>query len=240
VALVTGAAGGIGRATALELAGRGAAVMVSDLSEAVLQTEQAIIAAGGIAASTLGDVGDPDQAKALVERTVQRFGRLDIAHNNAGTSSTGLLADTDPVEFERVIRTNLIGVFACMRYELPPMLEAGAGAIVNTASVWSFSGSLGKAAYVASKHGVAGLTRTGALDHGGSGVRINAVAPGPIATAMTAAVPPERMRGIVARTATGRMGQPEEIARAVVWLCSDEASYINGAILAVDGGWLAS
>lgn len=239
-ALVTGAAGGIGRATALELAARGASVMVSDVSDAVRDTEKAIVAAGGMAAAAVADLGRSTEAQLLVEYTLERFGRLDIAHNNAGVSGTGAVADIEPEDFERVIRINLLGVFSCMRYELVPMLAAGAGVIVNTASVWSFTGCRGKAAYVASKHAVAGLTRTAALDHAGSGVRVNAIAPGPIETAMTAAVPPAVMQAIVDRTAERRMGRPEEVARAVAWLCSDEASYINGAILPVDGGWLAS
>jgi NAD(P)-dependent dehydrogenase (short-subunit alcohol dehydrogenase family) len=240
VALVTGAAGGIGRASALEFAARGAAVVVTDRAEDVEETAQAITEAGGTACAEVTDVADPDAVRVLIERTMQRFGRLDFAHNNAGVSGTGLVAELEPEEFERIIRVNLMGVFACLRYELPPMLRAGAGAIVNTASIWAFTGSRGKSAYTASKHAVVGLTRAAALDHGGGGVRINAVAPGPIETAMTAAVPAERMRDIVARTAEGRMGQPHEVARAVAWLCSDEASYVNGAVLPVDGGWLAA
>jgi NAD(P)-dependent dehydrogenase (short-subunit alcohol dehydrogenase family) len=240
VALVTGAASGIGRATALELAARGAVVMANDISDAVQHIEEAIVAAGGTAASAVADIGRAGEAQSLVEYTLERFGRLDIAHNNAGVSGTGQVAEVEPEDFERVIRINLLGLFACMRYELPPMLAAGTGVIVNTASIWSFTGSPGKAAYVASKHAVAGLTRTAALDHASSGVRINAIAPGPIETAMTAAAPPAFLREVVGRTAERRMGRPEEVARAVAWLCSDEASYINGAILPVDGGWLAS
>ncbi len=138
-----------------------------------------------------------------------------------------------------MIDVNLNGMFYALKHELRHMLGHGGGAIVNTASVWSFAGSAAQGAYVSAKHGVVGLTKSAVLDHGASGVRINAVAPGPIDTPMTAAVPKDVMSATVARTVENRFGRPEEIAAAVVWLCSDEASYVNGSVLTVDGGWIA-
>ncbi|MBF4571870.1 SDR family oxidoreductase [Herbiconiux sp. VKM Ac-1786] len=240
VALVTGAAGGIGRASALELAARGAAVMVGDIDERGEATAREIREAGGLAASVVVDVGDAESVHAMVDATIAEFGRLDFAHNNAGVSAIGRTADLEPEQFERVIRVNLLGVFHCIKYEIPRMLEVGGGAIVNTASMWAFTGSAGKSAYAASKHGVAGLTRTAAVEYGAEGLRINAVAPGPIETAMTRAAPDDLMARIVEHTAVKRIGAPEEIARAVAWLCSDESSYVNGTVMPVDGGWLAS
>jgi NAD(P)-dependent dehydrogenase (short-subunit alcohol dehydrogenase family) len=187
VAFVTGAAGGIGRASALAFAARGATVIAADITDAVEQTVAEVRGSGGTAHAAVFDLGDTAAVREAVDGVVRTHGR-----------------------------------------------------IVNTASIWSFVGAGGQAAYVASKHGVAGLTRAAAIDYGTSGVRINAVAPGPIATAMTASVPTPVMDQIISRTTTARIGQPAEIAQAVVWLCSDESSYVNGAVLPVDGGWLAA
>jgi len=239
-ALVTGAAGGIGRASALAFAERGARVIVADMTDGVDETVALIRAQGGDAIASRFDVADAAAVAAGIDEAVAHYGGLDFAHNNAGTAAVAPVADLAVEDFVRVIKVNLAGIFYCMKQELQHMLPAGRGAIVNTASIWSFVGTAGQAAYVASKHGVAGLTKTAAIDHGGAGIRINAVAPGPIETAMTAGVPADIMAGIVGRTVVDRMGQPVEIAQAVSWLCSDSASYVNGVVLPVDGGWLAS
>src|SRR5882757_3595369 len=230
VALVTGAARGIGRASAVEFARHGASVVIADVLDAE-ETVAEIAERGGKASWVECDVTDASQVAALVDRAVDLYGRLDFAHNNAGTFSPAPLAELPEEEFEKVIRVNLVGVFHCMKQEIRHMAASGGGAIVNTASIWGFAGAPSQAAYVASKHGVIGLTKTAAIDHGADGVRINAVAPGPIETEMTAKVPPDALQEIVSRTVGTKMGQPEDIARAVVWLCSDGAGFVNGAIL---------
>ncbi|BBY30344.1 SDR family NAD(P)-dependent oxidoreductase [Mycolicibacterium sediminis] len=239
VAMVTGAARGIGAASAMALASAGAAVAICDvLDEDGERTAAGINAAGGSAIYVHTDVADAPSVESTVARIVDRFGRLDFAHNNAGVFSPAPTADLDVERWRWVIDVNLTGVFFCMKYQLPHIVK-NTGAVVNTASVWSQAGAATQAAYSASKHGVVGLTRTAALDYGTTGVRINAIAPGPIATAMTASVPTEIMDAVVGRTAAGRYGQPDEVGKAVVWLCSPDSSYVNGAVLPVDGGWLA-
>ncbi|AII10770.1 SDR family NAD(P)-dependent oxidoreductase [Rhodococcus opacus] len=241
VAMVTGAARGIGAASAQALAVNGAAVVICDLlDDAAEETVAAITDKGGRASYFRTDVSDSASVQSAIRHAEDTFGPLDIAHNNAGTFHPAPLADLADEDWARVINVNLTGVFLCMKYQLQSMVTRGTGAIVNTASVWSMAGAPTQAAYAASKHGVVGLTKTAALDYGAAGVRINAVAPGPIATAMTAAVPTDVMNSIVGRTAAGRYGQPDEVGQAVAWLCSDQASYVNGAVLPVDGGWLAS
>ena len=195
VAMVTGAARGIGRASALAFARRGVAVAVCDVLDPA-DTAREIAEIGAKALSLRTDAADGTAVRGAVDSAVSAFGRLDYAHNNAGTFSPAPLADLDETEWERVISVNLTGVFLCMKYEIPHLLKSG-GAIVNTASIWSFAGATAQAAYVASKHGVAGLTRTAAQDHGNAGVRVNAVAAGPIDTAMTAAVPREAMAPVI-------------------------------------------
>lgn len=239
VALVTGAARGIGRASALAFGRRGANVVVCDvLDDDAAQTVELLTGLGVEAVYARTDVASSAEIKAAVGVAVSRFGRLDYAHNNAGTSSPGLTADVSEEDWDRVIAVNLSGVFHCLRHELPAILATG-GAIVNTASIWGLVASAGQSVYTASKHGVVGLTKAAAAEYGGQGVRINAVAPGPIETAMTAAVPLEIITPIIERAALRRYGQPEEIGEAVAWLCSPAASYVNGAVLPVDGGWLA-
>ena len=241
VALITGGASGIGRATALAFAESGARVMVSDVSEAGgAETVALIEAAGGAAAFQRCDVSKAAEVKALIAATVDRFGRLDYAHNNAGVNSM-TRSEWDDEVWDWAIGINLTGVMLCMREEIPAMLANGGGAIVNTSSINGLTGNPTQPAYVASKHGVIGLTRMAALRHAKDNIRVNAICPGVIETAMTAAVAanPEIKAIMEGMTPMGRMGRPEEIASAVVWMCSDQASFMTGHPLVVDGGAIA-
>lgn len=238
VALVTGAGGGIGRAAALAFAHSGAAVLVCDVQDAAgAETVAQIAAQGGKAAFQHCDVSDPAQVKAMVAAVVATFGRLDYAFNNAGINSVGA-NEYDDATWARSIDINLTGVMLCMREEAEVMLQSGGGAIVNTASINGLVGNGAQPAYTASKHGVVGLTRHGALRWANQGIRVNAVCPGVIDTAMTAqaAANPEIRAKIEQMTPMGRMGRPEEIAAAVLWLCSDAAGFVTGQPIAVDGG----
>lgn len=242
VALVTGASGGIGRATALAFAASGAAVVVSDVNEAGgAETVALIEAEGGKAVFQFCDVSKPDQVKALVARAVSEYGRLDFAHNNAGINVLGADEYEDEV-WARSLDINLTGIMYCMREQAAVMMPQGKGAIVNTASINGLVGNGGQPAYTASKHGVVGLTRHGALRWAKAGIRVNAVCPGVIETPMTApiAANPEVRKIMDAMTPMGRMGQAEEIAGAVLWLCSDQASFVTGHPLVVDGGATAT
>jgi NAD(P)-dependent dehydrogenase (short-subunit alcohol dehydrogenase family) len=243
VALITGGSSGIGRATALAFASEGSKVLVADVAvEGGEETVRLIEAAGGVAVFVRADVSNANEVEALVSETVGRFGRLDAAVNNAGTegvvASTVELAEAD---WDRVIATNLKGVWLCMKYEIPRMVEHGAGTIVNTSSVYGIVAGRGVAAYVASKHGVAGLTKAAALEYAPHGIRINAICPGAVRTPMLMRHIPdaEAEDRWKALQPVGRMGTPQEVAAAVVWLCSDAASFVTGHTLAVDGGFLA-
>ena len=238
VALVTGASGGIGRATALAFAASGAAVVVSDVNdEAGEETVALITAAGGKALYQRCNVAEPAEVKALMARAVAEHGRIDFAHNNAGINNMGANEYDDPV-WDRAIGVNLSGVMYCMREEAEVMLAQGKGAIVNTSSINGLVGNGAQPGYTATKHGVIGLTRHGALRWAKAGIRVNAVCPGVIETPMTAplAANPEMRKVIDGMTPMGRMGQAEEIAAAVLWLCSDQASFVTGHPLVVDGG----
>jgi NAD(P)-dependent dehydrogenase (short-subunit alcohol dehydrogenase family) len=244
VALVTGGASGIGRATALTFAREGAKLVIADMNEdGGHQTVHMITENGGAAAFVQVDVTSPSAVEALLSKTIETYGRLDCAHNNAGISG-GLRARTAEYPEDRwhqVIAVNLTGVWLCMKYEIPQMLHQGGSTIVNTASAAGLVGTRGTSAYVASKHGVVGLTKTAALEYAQQGIRVNCVCPGYIQTPMTARglSDPERQAQIVARHPLGRVGTPEEIAEAVVWLCSDAASFVTGHTMTVDGGYVA-
>jgi NAD(P)-dependent dehydrogenase (short-subunit alcohol dehydrogenase family) len=244
VAIVTGAASGIGRASARLFAQRGASVVVADI-DATGGTETAKIVndEGGNAVFHETDVAKPDEVERMVLRAVGEFGRLDFAHNNAGIAGAGAPIPDYPLDqWYRGIDVMLNGVFLGMRFEIPAILASGGGAIVNTASGAGLIGFPGMSAYVAAKHGVIGLTKTAALEFGAQGVRINAICPG---TAFSRMVDdwlqgdPENLAQVAGLHPIGRIANPEEIAEAAIWLCSDAASFMLGAAIPVDGGYTA-
>lgn len=244
IALVTGAGSGIGRATALVFAREGAKVVVSDIVvEGGQETVQQIEAAGGEAIFVKADVSQAADVETLVAKTVETYGRLDCAFNNAGIEgSVKPTIDCTEEEFDRTIAVNLTGVWLCMKYEIQQMLSQGGGTIVNTASAAGLVGFPGLPDYVASKHGVVGLTKTAALEYAKSGIRVNAVCPGVIQTPMVergAQLSPGFDELAVSMEPVGRFGQPAEIGEAVVWLCSDAASFVTGIPMQVDGGLVA-
>jgi NAD(P)-dependent dehydrogenase (short-subunit alcohol dehydrogenase family) len=241
VALVTGGSSGIGRATSLIFAREGAKVVVADvLVEGGEETVHLIKAAGGDAIFVKTDMSKASEIEAMVQKAISTYGRLDCAHNNAGIEgATGKTADYKEEDWDRVMLINLKGVFLCMKYEIPQMLKQGGGAIVNTASDAGLLGVPQMPAYVASKHGVVGLTKTTALEYAKSGIRVNAVCPGVIKTPMVERISglrPGRIERMAAAEPVGRMGKPEEIGEAVVWLCSEAASFVTGLPMPVDGG----
>jgi NAD(P)-dependent dehydrogenase (short-subunit alcohol dehydrogenase family) len=245
VALVTGGASGIGRASALAFAARGARVVIADVDEVGgSEAARSIQVQGGAATFVRTDVSQAAEVEAMVQAALRHYGRLDYAHNNAGIfGELAPTADCTEENWDRVIATNLKGVWLCMKHEIPVMVRQGSGAIVNTSSVLGLVGTaMGAPAYVAAKHGIAGLTRTAALEYIQAGVRINAVCPGAIRTPLFEGIVrarPEIDALAVATHPISRIGTPAEIAAAVVWLCSDAASFVVGAMLSADGGSVA-
>ena len=241
VAFVTGASSGIGRVTAIAFANEGTSVVVADIDEEGSQeTARLINDAGGRALAVRCDVTRSEDVKAALDFTIDRFGRLDVAFNNAGieqpvTATTEISEDL----FDRIVAVNLRGVFLCMKHEIPLMLKYGGGSIVNTSSGAGIIGIKGQAAYTAAKHAVIGLTKSTALDYADVNVRVNAVCPGIIDTPMMGRFSgdtPEGRARVIAQEPIGRMGLPEEIAATVLWLCSDAAAFVVGHAMVVDGG----
>lgn len=241
VALITGAAAGMGLATAQAFAEAGAAVVLADYKQdAVEEAARKLVAAGHKALAVPCDVSNDAQVAAMVDRTVTEFGRLDAAFNNAGVmAQIAPVADSTREDWDRVIDINLRGVWSCMKHELRQMERQGSGAIVNNASVGALTGNPGIASYIASKHGVVGLTRTAALEYVKQGIRVNAVNPGLIDTQIARDVVAgneEAYAELETNVPMGRAGRPEEIASAVLWLCGPGASYVVGQAITVDGG----
>lgn len=244
VALVTGAGSGIGRCSAMIFAREGAAVVVADMVlDAAEETAEEIRSGGGEATAVRCDVSSEADVRAMLEITLQSYGKLDAAHNNAGMSHPQMLtAELSDEAFDRTVAVNLRGVWLCMKYEIGRMLDNGGGAIVNAGSTAAVVGLPKFAAYTATKHGVVGLTKSAALDYADKGVRVNVVSPGPTRTPMmlnAMAENPEREEFVRSGIPMGRMAEPAEVAEAAVWMCSDRASFITGQVLQVDGGIVA-
>ncbi|MDB9755408.1 SDR family oxidoreductase [Winogradskyella sp.] len=242
VVQVTGGSFGIGKATAVAFAKRGAKVAIVDWVEDN-EAINAIKSIGGEAVFIKCDVSNTEDVKAMIKKTISTFGRLDYAFNNAGIEgSNGITHECTEENWDKTINVNLKGIWLCMKYQIPEMLKQGKGVIINCASIAGWVGYRGLPAYVASKHGITGLTKSAALEYAKLGIRVNAVCPGAIKTPMI-----DRITGnkkeveeqFADMEPIGRLGQPEEVANCVLWLCSDEASFVTGHAMAVDGGWVA-
>ena len=241
VALVTGGSSGIGRASALAFAREGTKVVVADVNvEGGEETVQKIEELGGEGIFTRADMSNTADVEAMVTKAVEAYGRLDCAFNNAGLFGLGSIVECTEQDWDRIMDVNLKGVWLCLKYEILQMLEQRGGVIVNTASVAGLVGGAGATPYVASKHGVVGLTKVAALEYADQGIRVNAVCPGLTRTPMIKdLLNTEREESSISRHPIGRLGTPEEIAEAVVWLCSDAASFVTGHAMPVDGGYVA-
>ena len=239
VALITGAASGIGRATALAFVTEGARVAILDRSaDALKAVEASLKQAGGEVLAITCDVSLPDQVEAAVKQVVERFGRLDIAFNNAGVENKAApVHEIDVAEWDRIIGINLRGTFVCMKRELAQMVKQGGGVVVNTSSGAGIRGVAGGAAYAASKHAIIGLTRSAALDYARQNIRVNAVLPGNIETPMMDRFTGGDIQKAIDLEPVGRLGKPEEIAEAVLWMASDLGGFVTGAATVIDGGW---
>ncbi len=236
VAVITGAARGIGKATALLFAKEGASVALVDLDEEGGRVAEEVRSSGGDAEFYRVDVRDYDAVRSTLRAVVERFSRVDVLVNNAGIIRDRTLLKMEPEEFEAVLDVNVKGVFNCTKAVVPYMVEQGAGVILNASSVVALYGNFGQTNYVASKCAVIGMTKVWARELGPKGIRVNAVAPGFIETDMTANLPDQVKRMILERTPLGRFGRPEDVANVYLFLASDEASFINGAVISVDGG----
>ncbi|MGG5600681.1 MULTISPECIES: SDR family oxidoreductase [unclassified Myroides] len=242
VVFITGAGGGIGRETALAFAREGASVVATDISEKANQeTAKLIEDEGGKVLAVTVDVTDSKSIQEALNQTIAKYGKLDFAFNNAGVENkVEPLHEVDEEEFKRVVNIDLTGVFLCMKYQLPLLLKNGSGSIVNTASIAGVTGFTGGASYGAAKHGVIGLTKTAALDYAAKGIRVNAICPSVVETEMIKRYNKDgSMDALKANLPIGRFGRVEEIAAAVLWLCSDESEFIVGQSLILDGGQLA-
>ena len=239
VAFVTGAASGIGRATAVAFATEGARVAILDLTEdALAETADAVRAAGAQVLVIACDVSTPEQVEAAIRQVVETFGRLDIAFNNAGVENKAApVAEIALDEWDRILDINLRGTFVCMKHELAQMVRQGSGVIVNTSSGAGVRGVAGGASYAASKHAIIGLTKSAALDYAKQNIRVNAILPGNIETPMMDRFTNGDIQKAIDLEPVGRLGKPEEIADAVLWMSADLGGFVTGAAISVDGGW---
>lgn len=239
IVFITGAASGIGHAAALAFAQEGAQVAILDRSADALKTvETAIQDLGGNVLSISCDISSPDQVKAAIKQVIDHFGRLDVAFNNAGVENKATpVHEIELAEWDRILNINLRGTFTCMKYELAQMVKQGGGVVVNTSSGAGIRGVAGGAAYAASKHAIIGLTRSAALDYAKDNIRVNAVLPGNIETPMMNRFTNGELQKAIDLEPVGRLGKPEEIAEAVLWMASDLGGFVTGASTVIDGGW---
>jgi NAD(P)-dependent dehydrogenase (short-subunit alcohol dehydrogenase family) len=238
-AFITGAASGIGRATAVAFAVEGARVVVTDRVEAALrETGESVKEIGGEVLAIACDVSKPEEIEAAVARTVNTFGRIDCAFNNAGVENKATpLHEIELEEWDRILGINLRGTFVCMKHEIAQMLRQGGGVVVNTSSGAGIRGVAGGASYAASKHAMIGMTKSAALDYAKRNIRVNCILPGNIATPMMDRFTDGDIQKAIDLEPVGRLGKPEEIAEAVLWMCSDLGGFVTGASVVVDGGW---